>query len=223
MALLKAHCVDGIIMDYQNPSSANDPSKRAIAAAFPLVLQAAVANNLSWSVMYDSSSKAGGNWGRDDPTVAADWAQIMQTAADFRESTLKDAGGNIMFFAFGATPMPTAEAICENCSFYAQDGRSDTGADAAPGQHGAFAWIEPQASSQYLPGFYEGKCAKAYPTASTPCVGVAYAGFKAVYPQYGTITRSTELLRSTLELCGANVELCQVATCEHHSSLLWQQ
>lgn len=220
MALLKEHCIDGIIMDYQNPTAADDPSKQAIAAAFPLVLQAAVANNLSWAVMYDTSSKAGGNWGRDDPTVAADWAEIIQTAADFRDSTLKDAGNNTMFFAFGATPMPAADVSCENCSFYVQDGRGDTGAGHAPGQHGAFAWIEPQASSQYLPGFYEGKCAKAYPAASTPCVGVAYAGFKAVYPQYGAIARSTELLRSTLELCGSKAELCQVATCEQHTRLL---
>jgi hypothetical protein len=49
---------------------------------------------------------------------------------------------------------------------------------------------------------------------------VAYAGFKAVYPQYGAIARSTELLRSTLELCGSKAELCQVATCEQHTRLL---
>jgi hypothetical protein len=218
MALLKEHCVDGIIFDFQNPTSANDPSKRAIAASFPLVLQAAVANGLAWAVMYDTSSQAGGNWGRGDPTVAADWAEIMQTASDFRDSTLKDAAGNAMFFAFGATPLPEADARCGNCSFYAQDGRIDTGIASAPGQHGAFAWIEPKASSQYLPAFYEAKCAKAFPLAPTPCVGVAYAGFKAVYPDYGTIARSTELLRSTLELCGDNVDLCQIATCKYCES-----
>lgn len=222
MALLKEHCVDGIIVDYQNPTSATDPSKVAIAAAFPLVVQAAVANNISWAVMYDTSSKAGGNWGRDDPTVSADWVAIMQTVSNFREWTLRDAAGNCMFFAFGATPMPGANARCENCSFYAQDGRSDTGVDGAPGQHGAFAWIEPGGSSQYLPDFYEQKCARLYPTASTPCVGVAYAGFKAVYPQYGTIPRSTELLRQTLELCGTNTDVCQIATCELHTRTMQQ-
>ena len=57
MALLREFCVDGLILDYQNPSSDQDPSKAAIASAFPLVIQAAAAHNLSWAVMYDTSCK----------------------------------------------------------------------------------------------------------------------------------------------------------------------
>ena len=45
MALLREFCVDGLILDYQNPSSDQDPSKAAIASAFPLVIQAAAAHN----------------------------------------------------------------------------------------------------------------------------------------------------------------------------------
>ena len=235
MALLREFCVDGLILDYQNPSSDQDPSKAAIASAFPLVIQAAAAHNLSWAVMYDTSSK-GADWGRNDPSVVQDWTEIMQLAADFRNQTLRDSAGNSMFFAFGPTPMPAADARCEKCAFYSQDGR-DQGRSTAPGEHGAFAWIEPKAPSSYLPGFYEGgpgahfphtvlhfqkcsrpltlsagKCAKMYPDAPTPCVGIAYAGFKAVYPQYGSIARSPALLRSTLDLCARSADVCQIAT-----------
>ena len=154
MALLREFCVDGLILDYQNPSSDQDPSKAAIASAFPLVIQAAAAHNLSWAVMYDTSSK-GADWGRNDPSVVQDWTEIMQLAADFRNQTLRDSAGNSMFFAFGPTPMPAADARCEKCAFYSQDGR-DQGRSTAPGEHGAFAWIEPKAPSSYLPGFYEG-------------------------------------------------------------------
>ena len=154
MALLREFCVDGLILDYQNPSSDQDPSKAAIASAFPLVIQAAAAHNLSWAVMYDTSSK-GADWGRNDPTVVQDWTEIMQLAADFRNQTLRDSAGNSMFFAFGPTPMPAADARCEKCAFYSQDGR-DQGRSTALGEHGAFAWIEPKAPSSYLPGFYEG-------------------------------------------------------------------
>ena len=49
-------------------SAAGSASKAAIASAFPLVIQAAAAHNLSWAVMYDTSSK-GADWGRNDRVI----------------------------------------------------------------------------------------------------------------------------------------------------------
>eukprot|EP00966_Prymnesium_polylepis_P062792 1457351-Prymnesium_polylepis.1 len=114
-----------------------------------------------------------------------------------------------MFFTFGATPLPSAAALgCADCTFYAQDGRTDTGLPTAPGVHGAFAWVEPTAAGGWgdnLNSFYASQCG-----GGAPCVGAAFAGFRAVYPQDGWIPRSLGTLRYTLELCAEHTAVCQV-------------
>jgi len=48
---------------------------------------------------------------------------------------------------------------------------------------------------------------------SKVCVGIAFAGFRAIYSSHGVIKRSVDTLKETLKLCEENnVFLCQVQT-----------
>lgn len=215
LALMRESCVSGVILDYQQPNTA-DPTRAVIDKAFPAVVSAVKNAGLEFAVMYDTSSKP--DWGKNDrAAVQADWERLIAVAKANADAYLKDPEGNLMFFAFGATPMPMANTSgAEKSAFYVQDARKDTGGDTAPGVHGSFAWIEPNAAKNspldYLRGYYSGKCASLYPASPVPCVGAAFAGFKPVYP-LGIINRSTALLRQTLDMCAAaGAIVCQVPT-----------
>jgi hypothetical protein len=213
MELMKAHCIDGVILDYQQPGL-GDPSRTAIDLAFPLVVEAVQAAGMEVAVMWDTSSFPGGDWGRDDPAAMMQyWTQIVDMARE-TEAYLRDSTGHLLFFGFGATPMPVdaVKDACPECRFYAQNSRADVG----PTSDGGFAWVAPDArggdNMLYLAKFYE-YCLQKYTEATVPCVGAAWAGFKAVYPGHNVIERSSVLLRDTLQLCRDNgVEVCQVAT-----------
>lgn len=218
VALMKQYCVDGVILDYQQPP-VNDPSRSVIDAALPVVAGAIVDAGLELAIMYDTSSLP--NWGRGNPQVQADWRRIVTwSGTNFSSAYARDADGNRMYFGFGATPLPQRGSMaCSDCSFYAQDGRLDTGIDGVPGVGGAFAWVEPQAAGgkplSYLQSFYSEHCDSTLQHSPTPCVGAAFAGFKAVYPQYGSIPRNASLLRQGLELCrqhSSSSGVCQVPT-----------
>merc|ERR1712224_782709 len=122
--------------------------------------------------MYDSSSKD--DWGRGErDTVIADWQRVLDLSAKYSSSYLRDADGNRLFLAFGATPFPTMAEVggCEDgsCVFYAQDGRTDSGIDDAPGLGGAFTWVEPGQVE------LSSSCdSTRYPDTPTPCIQAAY-------------------------------------------------
>jgi len=163
--------------------------------------------------MFDASSMK--DWGRDQASeVAADWRQVIALAENHRDSYLKDAAGNMMFFLFGATPAPGPAVLCQPCAFYAQDANGLSTLRHAAGAHGAFAWVEPPQGLplDYLRAFYTRKCGTMFPDSPTPCVGAAFAGLEAVYPDHSSIPRSTALLRDTLKLCAEHTNICQVPT-----------
>lgn len=218
LALMKANCIDGVIVDFQQPSSktGRENMDRSMAA----VVAGVEREGLEFAIMYDTSSKDS-SWGLHDVDgITADWRHIVATAKN-STAYLRDSAGNRLFFAFGKTPLPTSDVACQGCVFYSQDSLGAVTASGkvasqatTPGLLAAFSWIAPSKADPlaFLEKFYGTRCGSKFPDSPTPCVGAAYPGFKSIHAGYATLPRSTALLRQTLELCVKNADICQIVT-----------